>query len=607
MYTKYKDVDKNKFEELYTHKNRNEIQSILNISDHTYYKLIKELSLKKTDNFDIEKFKELYYDKTYKEIAKELNLTIDQISKIVKKYNIPKKGYKPTKYRGATLESLGLSRNEFIELYNNLKNSEVCQKLNISEDILLKLINLYNIPKKKDKYKRIFSKEEVLEIISMWKSDRHTILDIKEKFNIRDSSIIYRILKENEIKEVKARHRPTNKYKPPITKEKYIEIKDNMSKEDISAMVGGDAEYFKMINHFKKEYDIPFKKKVFPERGILYEFSEKIDVNSFEEDLKIKSWDIICKENSLSETTLRKLANHLNLQKTPKCNMEEKIIEDLNLPEDIKYSIRDRSIISKELDIYFPDYKFAIEYNGVLWHSRGTSFPNNFKNFNKRHLLEKTNECEKNNIQLYQIFDIEYNDPVKKEIWISMIKNRLGLSERIYARKCKILLPSKSEAKKFLNENHMQGGNVSNNLAFGLYYEDELVSLMTFGKSRFNKNYDYELLRFCNKRGIVVIGGASKLLNYFRKHYSGSIISFANRRWSNGSLYESLSFNRLRISAPNHFYYKNGNLFSRNSYQKHKLANKLKAFDVNLSGVHNMMNNNYRQLFDCGNIVYALD
>lgn len=96
-------------------------------------------------------------------------------------------------------------------------------------------------------------------------------------------------------------------------------------------------------------------------------------------------------------------------------------------------------------------------------------------------------------------------------------------------------------------------------------------------------------------------------MKYFREKYSGSIISFANRRWSNGNLYESLGFGKLRVSSPNHFYYKNGMLFSRYSYQKHRLKNKLKFFDVNLSGVQNMMNNGFRQLFDCGNIVYVLN
>ena len=590
---KYKDVDKEQFKSLFYASNREDILKILNISNYTYYKLVKELNLKKESiDIDIEKFKELYYSKTYKEISEILNLTIDQISKIIKKHKIPKRGKIDSRYRGITLEFLGLSKEEFILLYNSSKNAEISQKLGISEGILTKLLKMNDIPKKKDKHKRIFSKDESEEIISMWNSELYSISDIKKKFNIKDSSVIYRILKENNINGKKAKFKPSTRYSPPISKEEYLGIKDTMTKEELSEKVGGNSEYLKMIRFFKKEYNIPFKQKVFQNRGILYDFPENIDEEKFEDDLKNKSWRAICEEYKLCET--------------PKCCMEEEIIEDLNLPPNIKYSLRDRSIISKELDIYFPDFNFAIEYNGILWHSRGTNFPNNFKSFKKNHLLDKTKECEEKGIQLYQIFENEYLDPVKKDIWISMIRNRLGISERIYARKCEILLPSKSEAKKFLNDNHMQGGNVPNNIAFGLYYNKELVSLMTFGKSRFNKKYDYELLRFCNKRGISVIGGASKILSHFRKKYKGSIISFANRRWSNGNLYKTLGFDKLRESSPNHFYYKNGQIFSRNSFQKHKLKNKLEDFNEEISGVSNMMHNGYRQIFDCGNIVFEL-
>ncbi|MBR4315953.1 MAG: hypothetical protein IKP65_03150, partial [Alphaproteobacteria bacterium] len=56
------------------------------------------------------------------------------------------------------------------------------------------------------------------------------------------------------------------------------------------------------------------------------------------------------------------------------------------------------------------------------------------------------------------------------------------------------------------------------------------------------KNYDYELIRFASKIGYQVIGGASKLLSYFRKQYKGSIISYADRRYSNGKLYEAIGF-----------------------------------------------------------------
>ena len=132
---------------------------------------------------------------------------------------------------------------------------------------------------------------------------------------------------------------------------------------------------------------------------------------------------------------------------------------------------------------------------------------------------------------------------------------------------------------------------------------------MTFGKSRYNKNYTWELLRFCSLKGYNVVGGASKLLSHFRKQYSGSIISYANRRWSNGDLYRKLGFKMIGKTDPNYFYFKDGHteLFSRIAFQKHKLKSLLENFNPDLTEEQNMFNNNYRKIYDSGNLVFFLE
>ena len=69
---------------------------------------------------------------------------------------------------------------------------------------------------------------------------------------------------------------------------------------------------------------------------------------------------------------------------------------------------------------------------------------------------------------------------------------------------------------------------------------------MVFGSSRHfvgNGKTKYELIRFCNKINTNVIGGASKLFKYFIKNYNpNEIISYADKRWSNGMLYNILNF-----------------------------------------------------------------
>lgn len=264
-----------------------------------------------------------------------------------------------------------------------------------------------------------------------------------------------------------------------------------------------------------------------------------------------------------------------------------------------------------ELDIYVPEKKVAIEFDGLLFHSYGKSEYakyNNTDEDSKEH-LNKTLLCEEKGIQLLHIFENEWIDKQKQEIWKSVIKNKLGLiDKKIYARKCEIKPIENKEKEKFLNSNHLQGSCPSS-INLGLFYNNELVSVMTFGKSRFNKKYKYELLRFCNKINSVVVGSASKLLKHFIEQYGKSIISYANRRWSNGNLYKKLGFIFLINTEANYFYFKpNENiLYSRIKFQKHKLNKILEKYNKELTEAQNMYNNGYRKIFDCGNQVYILN
>lgn len=74
----------------------------------------------------------------------------------------------------------------------------------------------------------------------------------------------------------------------------------------------------------------------------------------------------------------------------------------------------DRNIIHpKELDIYLPDIKLAIEYNGVYFHM-----------INKQSSFEKYNLCKEKNIKLIQIFDCQWSlekTRIKKAIKCSIL------------------------------------------------------------------------------------------------------------------------------------------------------------------------------------------
>ena len=254
----------------------------------------------------------------------------------------------------------------------------------------------------------------------------------------------------------------------------------------------------------------------------------------------------------------------------------------------------DRITLSgKELDIFLPEKKLAFEFDGLYWH-------NELNKTNNYH-LEKTEACEKQGIKLIHIFEDEWN--CNPDIVKSRIKSLLNLNEHIFARKCEIKEVNYKDTEKFLGENHIQG-NCMSKYRYGLYYNNELISIMTFGKSRFNKT-EYEMLRFCNKLNINVIGGASKLFIYFlRKHPEiTKIISFADRRWSNGNLYEKLGFILVNKTKPSYYYIINNIRHNRIEFQKHKLITE--SYDSALSEHEIMLQRKIYRIYDCGNLKYV--
>jgi len=251
-----------------------------------------------------------------------------------------------------------------------------------------------------------------------------------------------------------------------------------------------------------------------------------------------------------------------------------------------------------EIDIFLPLYNIGIEYNGVMHHSEI------FGGKDRKYHFDKTEYFEKLGIQIIHIYDFEWYE--KEDLIKSMLLSKIHMNQNIiYARKCEIKYIDKNIANEFIENNHLQGKCLSS-IQIGLYYLNELVSVLTINKSRFNKKYDFELIRFCNKQNTTIVGGFNKFISFFKKTYQGSIISYVNRRISNGEIYKKNGFTYIGKTPPNYFYIKKGHLENRINYQKHKLSKKLKIFDSNLSEWQNMQLNNFDRIWDCGNLSYLL-
>ena len=257
-----------------------------------------------------------------------------------------------------------------------------------------------------------------------------------------------------------------------------------------------------------------------------------------------------------------------------------------------------RRIISPyELDIYIPEKKLAIEFNGLYWHSEAAGK-------DKYYHQNKTLLCLEQGINLVQIFEDEWL--YKQDIIKSILLNKFGLTKnKIYARKCKIDFVYPDYARQWLDENHLQGS--INGKHYGLIYENELVCMITVGKSRFDKSVDLEIYRFANKLNTQVIGGLSRLIKHVKKiHNPTSIITYADLRFGIGQGYQSIGFKFKGITEAGYFYSKGQSRYSRQQFQKHKLKSKLKNFDETLTECQNMFENGYSRIWDCGNTIYIL-
>jgi len=265
----------------------------------------------------------------------------------------------------------------------------------------------------------------------------------------------------------------------------------------------------------------------------------------------------------------------------------------------LQYKQHDRSILNgEEIDILINDKNIGIECDGVIWHSEL------FGKKDKQYHLNKSKLAENKGISLMHIWDWEWLN--KKDLIKSIILNKVNKSEKIHARKCEIKEITNTQKIKFVELNHIQGDDTSS-IRIGLFFNNVLVSVMTFVKSRYDKNYEYEMSRYCNKINTSVVGGASKLLNYFITVYNPkSIVSYCDKRFFNGKVYVNIGMKFIGDTPPNYYYFNKNNCvpISRIKFQKHKLNNILKSFDPSLTEWENMQLNGYDRIWDCGNLKY---
>ena len=249
-------------------------------------------------------------------------------------------------------------------------------------------------------------------------------------------------------------------------------------------------------------------------------------------DFRCRKCDFICKKT---------LQSFERGSLCPKCYPVCKSIAELEIFDYIKSlgfdSVinGDRSLLKpKEIDILLKNKNFGIEYNGLYWHS------DVIDSTTKSDMIWKTKECKHLGIKLIHIFSDEWE--YKRDICKSMINNRLGVCNKIWARKCIVKEINKKDFDVFMDKSHISG-TVNSSIRLGLFFNEELVSAIGFRKPRQKKwkGY-YEISRFATKLNTVVVGGLGKFLKSFRRDNDVSLMTYADRRFGEGLGYEKVGF-----------------------------------------------------------------
>ena len=185
--------------------------------------------------------------------------------------------------------------------------------------------------------------------------------------------------------------------------------------------------------------------------------------------------------------------------------------------------------------------------------------------------------------------------------------------ESIYARECDFVKVEPRKAKEFIEANHIQGW-ARCSVMLGLCHNGELVSIMTFGKPRYSKKADWELIRYCSIKKVV--GGAERLLAHFIDEYKPkAIVSYCDKSKFDGRTYESLGFRLIRNNQPSkHWYkYETGEHYTDSLIRSHgfsRIIHHCEASEDNLDTNDNrqlMLDEGFVEVYDLGQATYLLE
>lgn len=511
--------------------------------------------------YKIEDISNYYSNHSLVDSCKYFNTTRDILLAYIKKYNIKKfNRFEDLKSRFSKSDVENIYYNEEATL------TEQIQNLGISIESFHKLREYYSIPLKGQKQlecskarksQAYFSKsEEERDIIrqKIVSTSLNTWASKSEEDKLKLSEAhkkVYSLLTLEEMENIKVKKHNTWKSKSQeeweLINNKRLDTWRSKSQEDML------TTYEKRLNSFNLQLDETFKK-------LFYSREDSIE---YLKD-NPSTYTQLAERFNLNYAIMNNWASRLNIKSYIKkytSHMEDALY-DLLTSFGVEFETHSRKIIPpQELDFYIPSKNLAIEFNGTFWHGFSQLGDKNYH-------LNKSKSCEEKGIRLIHIWEYEWNDPIQKEKIIQLLKIALGLVDnKIYARNCSVKIISNKEAKELNSRIHLQGHRNAQ-VTYGLFYKEELVQLMSFSKSRYNRNLkgsnSWEIIRGCPGSNNIVVGGVSKLFTHFVRDYNpDTVFSYCDFNKFDGKSYEALGMKFIGYTGPDMKYVINKEVINR--------------------------------------------
>lgn len=199
----------------------------------------------------------------------------------------------------------------------------------------------------------------------------------------------------------------------------------------------------------------------------------------------------------------------------------------------------EKPLKSYSYDLFIPSLGVCVEVDPTYTHN---SYGNHYGCVRDMYYhLNKTKVANEFGYRCIHVFD--WDDKNK-------IINLLSPKNTINAIDCVVRKISSDVACSFEEKYHLQGTIDNQDICLGLYFNDELVQIVTFGKAK--NDYDYELLKLCSINKYTIINGAEMLWEYFIDIYSPkSVVAYCDLAKFTGDTFVHLFKDQGVVLAPN--------------------------------------------------------